>query len=282
MPLPKRNIWNSGVSQCTMKAACALPKGSEPIPAATILLLRDGDAGLQVLMVRRHHEIEFAAGALVFPGGKAAASDFDPEISDFAEGIAVWNAGLQAVAVAAIREAFEEAGVLIARDQNTRELVSETRLAALDHYRERIEKGETSLLTMLREERLRLACDQLVHFAHWVTPKHMPRRYDAHFFLARVPVGHVGQHCGRESVDSLWVSPQEAIAKRKEWRIMFPTRLNLMKLAEANSVEDALFRARKQRPLTVEPWVEEAPGGRRLHIREDAGYALTNVPLRDG
>jgi hypothetical protein len=160
--------------------------------------------------------------------------------------------------------------------------VSEARLAALDYYREPVEKGEAALLTMLRVERLRLACDLLVHFAHWVTPKHMPRRYDTHFFLVRTPVGHAGQHCGRESVDSLWVRPQDAIANRKEWRIMFPTRLNLMKLAEADTVEAALSRARRESPVMVEPWVEEAPDGKRLRIREDAGYRLTNVPLKDG
>src|SRR5579862_7909093 len=265
-----------------MTAAHPVPEEIVPVPSATILLLRDGDAGLEVFMVRRHHEIEFAAGALVFPGGKAAPEDFDPAISEFSDRASLWDMGLRAVAVAAIREAFEEAGVLIARDGDTGELVSETRLAALDAYREPIEKGDTSLLAMLRREGLRLACDQLVHFAHWVTPRHMPRRYDTHFFLVRAPLGHAGQHCGRESVDSLWVRPQEAIARRKAWRIMFPTRLNLMKLAEANTVEDALFRARREPPVMVEPWVEETPDGKRLRIREDAGYALTDVPLKDG
>lgn len=265
-----------------MSSARVSPKNSEPVPAATILLLRDGDAGLEVFMVRRHHEIEFAAGALVFPGGKAAPGDFDPALLEFADDFSEWSRELQAVGAAAIREAFEEAGVLIARDQDTGELVSDARLAQLDDYRERIETGDTTLLSMLRQERLRLACDQLVHFAHWITPKHMPRRYDTHFFLARTPVGHSGQHCGRESVDSLWVRPQEAIANRKTWRIMFPTRLNLMKLAEVNTAHDALSRARKKRPVTVEPWVEETPDGKRLRIREDAGYGLTNVPLKDG
>lgn len=262
--------------------SAASPEQREPVPAATILLLRDGDAGLEVFMVRRHHEIEFAAGALVFPGGKASQDDFDPALSEVADVIAEWNAGLRAAAVAAIREGFEEAGVLIARDRMSGELVSETRLAGLDLYRERIEKGKTSLLTMLRQERLRLACDQLVHFAHWVTPKHMPRRYDTHFFLARVPLGHAGQHCGRESIDSLWLRPDDAIARRKEWRIMFPTRLNLMKLAETATVEDALARARQEPPVTVEPWIQETPGGKRLRIRDDAGYALTDVALQDG
>lgn len=265
-----------------MSTTSTLSDYGQPVAAATMLLLRDGDAGLEVFMVRRHHEIEFAAGALVFPGGKTARDDFDPGLCDFTDGVSGWSAGLRAVAVAAIREAFEEAGVLIARDQGTGDFVSEGRLAALDHYRERIELGETSFLTMLRREQLRIACDQLVRFAHWITPKHMPRRYDTHFFVARTPFGHVGAHCGRESVDSLWVRPADAIANRKEWRIMFPTRLNLMKLAETATVEEALSRAREHPPVMVEPWVEETPDGKRLRIREDAGYELTNVPLKDG
>jgi 8-oxo-dGTP pyrophosphatase MutT (NUDIX family) len=265
-----------------MKIESGLAHDSAPVPAATILLLRDGDSGLELFMVRRHHEIEFAAGALVFPGGKAAHDDFDPALADRADGISGWSEELRTVGAAAIREAFEEAGVLLARDETTKELVSGARLAQLDGYREPLEKGEISLLHILRQQRLRLACDQLVHFAHWVTPKHMPRRYDTHFFLARAPLGHEGQHCGRESIDSLWVRPEEAIARRKEWRIMFPTRLNLMKLAESNSVENALSRARAHSPVTVEPWIEETPDDKRLRIREDAGYDLTNVPLKDG
>jgi 8-oxo-dGTP pyrophosphatase MutT (NUDIX family) len=253
-----------------------------PIPAATILLLRDAASGIELFMVRRHHEVEFAAGALVFPGGKAARDDFDPALAGFADGISGWSDNLRAVGAAAIREAFEEAGVLLVRDGVTGDLVNEVRLAQLDGYREPLEKGEISLLHVLQQEQLRLACDQLVHFAHWITPKHMPKRYDTHFFLARAPLGHAGQHCGRESIDSLWVRPEEAIARRKEWRIMFPTRLNLMKLAQSRSVENALLRARTASPVTVEPWIEETRDGKRLRIREDAGYELTNVPLKDG
>jgi hypothetical protein len=110
----------------------------------------------------------------------------------------------------------------------------------------------------------------------------MRRRYDTHFFLARAPVGHAGQHCGRESVDSLWVRPQDAIADRKQLKIMFPTRLNLMRLAESNTVDEALARARAAAPVTVEPWIEDTPEGKRLRIRDDAGYELTNVPMKDG
>ena len=110
----------------------------------------------------------------------------------------------------------------------------------------------------------------------------MSRRYDTHFFVARVPLGHFGQHCGRESVDSLWLRPPDALADRKQLRIMFPTRLNLMKLAESKTVDEVLARARAEPPVQVEPWVEETPDGKNLRIREDAGYRLTSVPLKDG
>jgi 8-oxo-dGTP pyrophosphatase MutT (NUDIX family) len=265
-----------------MSPESALANDGAPVPAATILLLRDGDSGLELFMVRRHHEIEFAAGALVFPGGKAARDDFDPALADLADGISGWTKELPAVGAAAIREAFEEAGVLLARDNSTGELVNEARLGQLDSYREPLEKNEISLLQILRQERLRLACDQLVHFAHWVTPQQMPKRYDTHFFLARAPLGHAGQHCGRESVDSLWVRPQDALAHRKQLKIMFPTRLNLMKLARARDADEALAAARVSLPVTVEPWIEDTPEGKRLRIREDAGYELTNVALKDG
>jgi 8-oxo-dGTP pyrophosphatase MutT (NUDIX family) len=253
-----------------------------PVPAATILLVRDADDGIEVFMVKRHHEIEFAAGALVFPGGKAARDDFDPALAELTDGASEWTAEMRAIGAAAIREAFEEAGVLLARDAETRDLVDEERLAALDRYREELEKGQIRLVDLLQRERLRLACDKLIPFAHWITPTNMPKRFDTHFFLARVPPGHAGRHCGRESVDSLWVRPEEAIANRLALKVMFPTRLNLMKLAPARSVADALAIARASTPVIVEPWIESAPDGKFLRIRDDAGYQLTRVPLRDG
>lgn len=251
------------------------------IPAATILLVRDGEVGLEVFMVRRHYEIEFAAGAVVFPGGKASREDFDPALDEVMDGAAAWSAELRALGVTAIREAFEEAGVLLAREAETGSPVDERRLAALDSYRHQIEIGKISLLEMLRRERLRLASDELAHFAHWITPKHMPKRFDTHFFLARAPLGHEGQHCGRESIDSLWIRPEDAIAKRKELKLMLPTRLNVMKLASAANVDEALALARATPPVPVEPWVESNATGRTICIRGDAGYELTSIPMRE-
>jgi 8-oxo-dGTP pyrophosphatase MutT (NUDIX family) len=246
-----------------------------------MLLARDGSDGIEVFMVKRHHEMGFAAGALVFPGGKACREDFDASLADCMDGVSDWSPHMRAVAVAAIREAFEEAGVLLARDHGTGAIVAGERLDALDSYREKIENGQTSLGEMLQRERLTLACDELVHFAHWITPKSMPKRFDTHFFLARAPADHAGRHDGRESVDSLWARPEEAIAKRRQWNIMFPTKLNLMKLANSRTVAEALAAARAAPPLTVEPWLEDGPQGKHFRIRDDAGYETTRIAVGD-
>jgi 8-oxo-dGTP pyrophosphatase MutT (NUDIX family) len=253
----------------------------EPVPAATILIARDGEQGLEVFMVKRHHQIDFVAGALVFPGGKSARGDSDSALAEFADGVSAWSATERALAATAIREAFEESGILLARDAATNALVEPSRLETLQHYRQPLEKGETNLLDMLRAERLRLACDELAHFAHWVTPKNMPKRFDTHFYLAKAPAGQLGRHDGRESVDSIWIRPEDAIVDRKKWNVIFPTKLNLMKLGMSSTVNEAIAAARAAPPLTVEPWVEQGPEGSILRIRDDAGYMQTTALLKD-
>src|SRR3974390_680914 len=252
-----------------------------PVPAATILLVRDGASGLEVFMVKRHHQIDFATGALVFPGGKVSKADFDPELGAHMDGIAAWSTDMRALAAAAISEAFEEAGILLARDAVTGEIVGEKRLAMLDAFRQPLERGEISLREFVSRENLRLPCDRLVRFAHWITPAIMPKRFDTHFFIAFAPHGHRGHHDGRESVDSLWISPADLAADRKTWTVIFPTRLNLMKLAQSKTVDEALEAARAAPPLTVEPWVEEGPEGSILRIRDDAGYTQTWALMRE-
>ena len=250
---------------------------SRAVPAATILLVRDGADGLEVFMVKRHHEIEFGGGALVFPGGRTERNDCDPALAGFIDGAGDLTPEFRALCVAAIREAFEEAGVLLARDASGA-FVTAARLAALDHFREQLEQEQIGLLALLEQEKLRLACDQLVPFAHWITPRNMPKRFDTHFFLAPAPPGHTGQHCGRESIDSLWVRPGDAIAKDGPGKLMFPTRMNLMKLAAARNVDEATTTALATPPVVVEPWIERMAEGRFVRIREDAGYAITRLP----
>lgn len=252
-----------------------------PLPAATILLLRDGPSGVEVFMVKRHHQIDFVAGALVFPGGRVDKGDSEAALRDHADGGSEWNDEMRALGAAAIREAFEESGILLARDATTGELVTAERLERLQKFRAALEKREVSLADLLKGEGLRLAYDHLVHFAHWITPANMPKRFDTHFFLAESPVGHEGSHDGRESVDSIWITPQNAIEDRKKWNVIFPTKCNLMKLAESHTLREALDRARATTPLPVTPWVEQGPEGQVLRIRSDAGYTQTQASMRE-
>ncbi|MDB6097570.1 MAG: hydrolase [Gammaproteobacteria bacterium] len=250
-------------------------------PAATILLVRDAPAGLEVFMVKRHHQIDFVSGALVFPGGKMEAGDSDAGLSACSDGGENWSETMRALAAAAIREAFEESGILVARDAVSGNFITAERLADLDFYRHALEKSEIGLLELLQKEKLRLALDQLVHFAHWITPENLPKRFDTHFFIAPSPVGHAGSHDGRESVDSVWITPHGAISDRKTWNVIFPTKLNLMKLAASSTVAQAMSAARQAPPLTVTPWVENGPDGQILRIREDAGYEQTSASMRE-
>ncbi|HEY5048093.1 MAG TPA: hypothetical protein VII49_08755, partial [Rhizomicrobium sp.] len=213
--------------------------------------------------------------------GKASPADFDATLEEFADGISALSPQARALAATAIREAFEESGILLVRDAATGEMIDATRLGTLHPYRQAIEHGEINLIGMLRREGLRLACDELVPFAHWITPDLMPKRFDTHFFLARTPRGHIGRHDGRESVDSMWIRPEDAIRDRKKWNVIFPTKLNLMKLAASKTVDDAMGTARAVPPLTVEPWVEKGPWGNLLRIRDDAGYEQTTTLMRD-
>ncbi|HVZ68539.1 MAG TPA: hypothetical protein VG891_03695 [Rhizomicrobium sp.] len=256
-------------------------KVAPAVPAATILLLRDGPQGLEVFMVKRHHQIDFASGALVFPGGKVFEGDSHAALENLTDGVSDWTTDMRALGAAAIREVFEESGILLAREEGSKELVSAERAAALEHYRAPLDKREIELAAMLHKEKLRLACDQLTHFAHWITPEMMPKRFDTHFFIAAVPQGHLGRHDGRESVDSIWIRPQDAIADRKKWTVIFPTKLNLMKLAESKTVAEAIAAARARPPVPVLPWTEPGSDGMVLRIRDDAGYKQTSALLKD-
>lgn len=253
-----------------------------PLPSATILLLRERAARMEVLMVVRHHEIEYASGALVFPGGKVDARDRDEAVRLRSDGCAGLDADAAALRTAAIREAFEESGVLLARSGAGADLVSGPQLEQLQTYRDRLNAGETGIGEVLEAADLRLACDLLVPFSHWITPDFLPKRFDTHFFLAEAPHGHGAAHDGRESVDAVWVNPAEALAGAQAgtWKIIFPTRMNLMKLARSKTPLEAMERAHAEPPVAIQPWLEEeSDGSKVLCIPEDAGYGAVREPL---
>ncbi len=230
-----------------------------PRPASTILLLRDGLSGLEIFLVVRHHEIDFASGALVFPGGRMETADVE-----LGQSLAPSDP-LAAFKVAAIREAFEECGVLLARPHGQDGFVPAARLRALDRT--------APFADLLACETLVPALDALVPFAHWITPDFVPKRYDTHFFLALAPPDHALAHDGREAVDSVWISPQAAIAEHgKRFKLLFPTHRNLWKLAAHADAASALAAARAAPVVTVMPERTRVDGGPGLKIPAEAGY----------
>jgi 8-oxo-dGTP pyrophosphatase MutT (NUDIX family) len=242
-----------------------------PLYASTLLLIRNASAGLEVFMVKRHHQIDFASGALVFPGGKVDPHDRDPALRALVDGADKLDDLHLSLAACAIREGFEESGIILARRAGSNDLISAEHATSLTDWRAKLNSSEVGLVEFLTKERLRLACDTLVPFAHWVTPTFMPKRFDTYFYVAATPVGQLGRHDGSESVDSVWVDPDEAVTD-KRWTIIFPTRVNLQKLGKAKTVDDALSTARKTPVVTVLPEVVTRPEGRFLTIPENAGY----------
>jgi 8-oxo-dGTP pyrophosphatase MutT (NUDIX family) len=255
-------------------------KPAVPVPAATILLLRPGPDGLEVFMVVRHHQIDFASGALVFPGGKADEQDFDDTLLSFTHG-ASNDHDFRGAEISAIREAFEECGVLLARPEGSDDIIDGERLASLQQYREPLNNGELPLLEFLENERLVLACDQLTRFAHWITPPMMPKRFDTHFYLALAPADQVALHDGYESVDSVWIRPSDAVRDALDGKrtVIFPTRMNLEKLGHDRTPEDAIATARTSKIVPVLPWTEQRDDGNYICIPAEAGYDVNEEKM---
>ena len=258
---------------------------TEPRLSATLLLARDGVEGLEFFMVVRHHEIDFASGALVFPGGSIHASDSDPRIIELSDAPTGISPPERALRVAAAREAFEECGVLLARRPGASDLVDGATANTLgDRYREPLEAGEIGMADIAEAAGLRLALDALVPFAHWITPTHMPKRFDTHFFVAAAPPDQVLLHDGREAVDSVWISPAVALADGEAGRrtVIFPTRLNLEKAARSTSVEALIARTQASPVVTVMPRMELRDGVRIMHIPAEAGYGASQYEVIAG
>lgn len=244
--------------------------------AATVLLLREGGNGMEIFMVQRHHEIEFSSGALVFPGGSMDPGDREiagdagliPDRGDL-------DADTAAIRIGGIRETFEESGIMLARPRGASSLIPAAQLAALEPQRLALDEGKISFADILRRNALLPAIDLLVPFAHWITPVNMPKRFDTHFLLALAPSDQIGKHDGKESVDSVWLSPKEALASAESGRfnLPFPTIRNLIKLNKLGTAQAAMDFARTTPVVTVVPEMSKTESGDiRLRIPIEAGY----------
>ncbi len=249
-----------------------------PKPAASVLVLRDGPAGLEVFMVLRSPALAFSSGALVFPGGKIDPEDGDARLAARASGPLEQPAGARRIA--AIRELFEETGILLARRAGAPLAPGEAaRIQA--RWRGAVHSGRAPFRQFLEAEDLVADTAGLAHFAHWITPEHSPRRFDVHFYLARLPAGQQGRHDGSESVDSLWLGPEAALRDAAAGRrpIMFPTRAMLSRLARSASVAEARRRAAGEPVETVMTRIADTPAGRVLRIPRSAGYPISELAL---
>ncbi len=253
-----------------------------PVPAASVVILRDGSDGVEVFMLERHQGSgQTFAGAFVFPGGKV-----DPE-----DGAAAWRELAPVTVahpepsywVAAVRETFEEAGLLLARMPGAEHLVGSSladRLVAAERGADR--KGHSARFAgMIAREGLRLAADEMVHFGHWITPVWVPKRFDTHFFLTAAPHEQEDNLDSRESAEGVWITPQEALAQAEAGRrsLVAVTRCTLELLATWKTVDEAMAGARRRKVVTVQPWMEERPAGKVLRIPEEAAYPRTEFEV---
>jgi 8-oxo-dGTP pyrophosphatase MutT (NUDIX family) len=249
-----------------------------PRPASTILLLRDAaDRNeIEVFMMVRHYEIDFNSGALVFPGGSVDKGDKEiianPALYAGGEGL---DENALSFRIAAIRETFEESGILLARPKGSKALVDAKRTSEIEAAnRAALCDGKISFLKVLTDNGMLLALDELVPYAHWVTPEGMPKRFDTWFFLAAAPPDQLGAHDGKESTDSIWVSPREALegGETGRFKLPFPTTRNLIKLGKQSTVKVALDDSRGKQIVTVTPVMTKTATGRQLRIPLEAGY----------
>lgn len=231
--------------------------------AATVMLVRDGARGVEVFVFRRVRGMAFAAGMVVFPGGVVDPADRDPRL--------VWAGGPPgevdpAVAVAAVRETFEECGVLLARVGGAGSSGAGSSGAkrpdpeGLARRRADLLAGRTTLADVLLEGDLVLDATVLHPWAHWLTPAFEPRRYDTRFFVARVPDGQEPHDLGGEGENARWVAAADALAQHAAGTLglMPPTQVCLEELAAAGSTDALFATVRTMRRVT--PWLAEVDG----------------------
>ncbi|MEZ5727686.1 MAG: MBL fold metallo-hydrolase [Burkholderiaceae bacterium] len=251
-----------------------------PRPAATILLLRDVAQGYEVLMTRRSARASFAPGAYVFPGGAVDAADGGEQARMLGRQRGTQSEEQQAYTVAAIREAFEELGVLLAyRDPTADQLTDQKQLELLDRGH------DSDFLAQIEAAGHRLAVDRVWWLCHWITDRDLPKRFDARFFVARMPEGQDPRADEGEQFDPVWISPTEALAghERGDFPMIFPTIRTLRRLAAFNSVDEVIDQCRSESPLWVSsPRAANLRGEVERFSEHEAPYGELELIVPDG
>ena len=277
------------------------PGAAVPRAAATVIVVRDDPAGLQVLLLQRAEKGDHNSGAWVFPGG--LVDDADRQ----AGGVCTGLDDVQASArlhlpegglrfhVAAVRECFEEAGVLLACDAQGQPVSLQgpagERLLA---RRGSLHRGETSLVDVCREHGLTLPLDSLHYVGHWLTPRGRAKRFDTRFFLAALPPAQDTAHDAVETTDHVWLTPAEALSPAHRRRLMTPTRAMLQMLSDFADVPSLMAWARQPRvircvlprlaagPAGVEPVLPDHPAYEEIGRLDPDGQGLASSVLTLG
>lgn len=263
--------------------------------AATVIVLRASQGGFEVLLARRHHKSAFMADAYVFPGGKLDPADTHAALAAHLPPNALTHAAERMDAtpgchfdastalglhVAALRELYEEVGVLLALDRagSPVALADPAVVARFAEHRSGLHAGRHSFAELLACEGLVLAIDKLVYWAHWITPSMEPRRYDTRFFITVLPPGQVASSDQRETTDMVWLSPEDALSAYRARKILLgpPTLRNLEDLAGLASIEAVMEAAHSRRIAAVLPKVASISGRVAILLPWDPLYAKTD------
>jgi 8-oxo-dGTP pyrophosphatase MutT (NUDIX family) len=250
-------------------AARAILSGAQtparPRDAATVMLVRSGQGGLEVYMLRRQATMAFAPGAFVFPGGSVDARDADEQVAWAGPDAAEWGrvfdappAQARALVCAAVRETFEESGVLLAGEAGD-SVVADTTSDAWEADRHALLDRSVSLAELLGRRNLVLRADLLRPWSRWITPVVEPRRFDTRFFAAALPAGQRTRDVGGEASEVTWVTPGKALQdwERGEIRLFPPTAVTLSELAACGDVDTVLTGPRQVAPIIPEVQLRE-------------------------
>ena len=260
---------------------------SEPRQAATVLLLRNGVPGLEVYLLRRTKGMPFAGGMTAYPGGGVDPRDGDTEIAwvgpspaEWAEAFGCDERTARELVCAAVREMFEEAGVLLAGDSQTGAVVPDVSGDDWEEQRQALLARDLSLAELLAGRGLALRSDLLRPFAHWITPPAETRRYDTKFFAAALPVGQEARHVSGEADEASWLTPSAALAELSAGArpMLPPTTHTLGQLEPFPDVAAALAGSPPEPLQPISPTFEKTPDGTWAVLPDGTRIRLV-VPL---
>ncbi len=261
-----------------------------PKKAATVILLREKQpSGFEVFLLKRHEKNSFMGGNFVYPGGRVDQEDGSSEIGSFSRGVTFDEAqkilggtasSEESLAywIAAIRELFEEAGILLAYDhqENLLRLNNEDEQNKFSNYRSLLQKAEIRIHEIAKKENLLFALDQLRYYAHWITPEARPERFDTYFFLARYPSGQEASYDRKETTAGVWIKPEEALNDNLSGGVPLspPTLKTLEDLSRFKTIDEVFASLRNTKIQTILPVLTKISTGPMILFPWDPEYEL--------